>query len=486
MCGIIGIVSNEEIGEDLVTGLFYIQHRGQDAAGVTTYDGSFHQKKGFGLVQDVFANFDLAGLKGKIGLGHTRYPTVGCGTSDEDAQPLILQHPYGIAIVHNGNVTNIPELKEELKTKYRRLMNTSNDVEAILHFLAEGLQSSKSDTFFDKAVDAVDLVFKKVKGSYSTIALVADRGLVAFRDPFGIRPMILGYRNDGKDREYIVASESPVFYALNYKKLRDVAPGEIIFIDKNHELHTKRIIDNSHHPCIFEYVYFARPDSVMDRISVFKARRAMGHFLAERWEKTGLEADVVIPVPDTSRTSAEAMAEHLGIKYSEGLLKNRYIGRTFIMAGQSLRRKSIKRKLTPIKIVIKGQRVILVDDSIVRGNTSREIIKMVREAGASKVYFVVASPPIKHPCIYGIDMSVKGEFAAAGHTIKEIQESIGADFLLYQDLDDLKKACSGGKSGIKEFCAACMDGKYPTGDVTPDMLKKIENERMTSKQANGE
>lgn len=482
LCGILGIVGNASVSSDLVTGLFYVQHRGQDAAGVATYDETFHVKKGFGLVQDVFADYDIGNLKGNIGIGQTRYPTVGCGTSNEDAQPLVQNSPYGIAIAHNGNVTNVQELKKDLKKKYRRLLNTTNDVEAILHYFAQGLQDSSADTFFEKACESVKFVFDNVKGTYSVISVVADRGLVGFRDPYGIRPMIIGYRGDGAEREYIICSENPVFYALNYKKLRDVQPGEVVFIDNDRKLHTKVLVENVHYPCIFEYVYFARPDSVIDRISVFKARRAMGHFLAERWRETGLEADVVIPVPDTSRTAAEAMAENLGLKYSEGLLKNRYIGRTFIMAGQTLRRKSIKLKLTPIKVVIKGKRVILVDDSIVRGNTSRQIIQMVREAGASEVYFVVASPPLKHPCVYGIDMSVKGEFAASGNSIEQIQKNIGADYLLYQDLEDLKESCSGGKSGISKFCAACMDGKYPTGDITKDVLSCIERERLNSKK----
>lgn len=482
MCGILGIVGNYNVASDLVTGLFYVQHRGQDAAGVATYEDAFHVKKGFGLVQDVFRGYDIGELKGSIGIGQTRYPTVGCGDKDEDAQPLVLYSPYGIAIAHNGNVTNVPELKKKLRNNYRRLLNTTNDVEAILHCFAQGLQDSKKEGFFNKACEAVKFVFDNVKGTYSVVSVVADRGLVGFRDPYGIRPMIIGYRGEGKDREYIICSENPVFYALNYKKLRDVQPGELVFIDSDRKLHTKVLTKNTHYPCIFEYVYFARPDSVIDRISVFKARRAMGHFLAEKWRETGLEADVVIPVPDTSRTSAEAMAENLGIKYSEGLLKNRYIGRTFIMAGQTLRRKSIKLKLTPIKVVIKNKNVILVDDSIVRGNTSRQIIQMVREAGAKSVYFVVASPPLKYPCVYGIDMSVKGEFAASGNSIGQIQKNIGADYLLYQDLEDLKKACQGGKSSVNKFCAACMDGKYPTGDVTDEVLNSIADERLKAKK----
>ncbi|MFH1134128.1 MAG: amidophosphoribosyltransferase [Nanoarchaeota archaeon] len=473
MCGVIGIFADKPVAGDLYASLVAIQHRGQDSAGIGTFDGRFNIHKGNGLASQVFSPVILQTLTGCSGIGQVRYPTIGGGHAN-DAQPILVTSPYGIAIVHNGNVTNYNTLKEELFRKSRRLLTTKNDVEAILNVFADELHHLDGDGFSPEHVfQAVQGVFRRVKGAYSCIAIIAGKGMVAFRDPFGIRPLVMGKR--GNDIAF--ASESVALDFTDFKIDRDVKPGEAIFIDFAHHVHSKVVMEQSHSPCIFEYVYFARPDSLMDDISVYKSRLRMGKELGKLWRQSGLEADVVIPVPDASRPAALAFAEETGIKYRDGFVKNRYVGRTFIMPNQHQRVRGVREKLNPIELEIRGKRIIVVDDSIVRGTTSRQISRMLRNSGAEKVYFLITAPPIISPCFYGIDMQTSSEFVAKGRTFDEIAKIIEADAIIYQSKEGMVQSCQEGNPRISRFCAACFDEHYPTGDITPEIMANIEEER---------
>jgi amidophosphoribosyltransferase len=477
MCGVIGIWENGPVIRDLYQGLLAMQHRGQDSAGVITFDGRFHTKKGNGLVHDIFTPEAVAHLRGPIGVGHTRYPTVG-GGGGEDAQPFQLNSPFGIIMAHNGNVANYKELRQELFEKHHRLLNSDCDVEIILNIFAESLAHEKARVLEPEHIyRAVESVYRKVKGSYSVVAYIAEQGLVAFRDPFGIKPLAYGVRNDGLLPSYAFASETVTLNIMNFGAIRDVEAGQVVFLDKGRRLHKKRLVNRSHSPCLFEWVYFARPDSFIDKANVYKVRVNLGRFLAAEIRKRKLEIDVVVPVPDSARDAAIEIARRLNLKYSEALVKNRYIGRTFIMPADEKRKNSVRQKLSPIASEVKGKKVLLVDDSIVRGNTSRAIVQMVRECGAKKVYFASYSPPLRHPCVYGIDMQTKTEFVAQGASEREVARKIGADKVIYQTLASLRKAVQIENPKLRSFCAACFDGVYPTGDITPELLEDIEEER---------
>ncbi|MEN6310036.1 MAG: amidophosphoribosyltransferase [Acidobacteriota bacterium] len=477
MCGVIGIWANNSVIHDLYQGLLAMQHRGQDAAGIITYDGRFHTEKGNGLVRDIFTAEAIHNLRGPIGIGHTRYPTVG-GGGGGDAQPFQLNSPFGIIMAHNGNVANYRELKEELFEKHHRLLNSDCDVEIILNIFAESLAHERGRSLEPEHIfRAVESVFKKVKGSYSVVAYIAEQGMVAFRDPYGIKPLAYGVRNDGLLPSYAFASETVTLNIMDFGGIQDIEAGQVVFLDKGRNLHKKKLAHCPHSPCLFEWVYFARPDSFIDNANVYKCRVNLGRFLAAEIRKRKLAIDVVVPVPDSARDAAIEIARRLNLKYSEALVKNRYIGRTFIMPSVDKRRDSVRQKLSPIASEIKGKKVLLVDDSIVRGNTSKAIIEMIRECGARKVYFASYSPPLRHPCVYGIDMQTKTEFVAQDADEKSVARRIGADKVIYQSLDSLKKAIRLENPKIKNFCAACFDGIYPTGDITPDLLDDIEAER---------
>lgn len=449
-----------------------MQHRGQDSAGIVTYNDRFNLRKGNGTVTNMFNPVVLNRLQGNTGLGHVRYPTIGKG-SPHDAQPFQVNSPYGIAMVHNGNITNYCELKEELFSKNLRHLNSDSDVEVILNVFADELHKQPGEFSADKVFKAVGEVYKRLKGSYSVVAYIAGKGMVAFRDPFGIKPLVMGKNRD----EYMFASETVALDYLGFQLERDVMPGEAIFIDHKGMLHERRIQKGKHRPCIFEYVYFARPDSMLDKISVYKSRLRMGKALAEQWKTKGKKADVIIPVPDTSRPAALSFSEESGIKYREGFIKNKYVGRTFIMPNQKERDSSVRHKLNPIQLEIAGKKVLLVDDSIVRGTTSKKIIKLLKDTGAEKVFFCSCCPPIKHPCIYGIDMQTKKELVASDRTIEEVRKHIGADELIYQTIEGMVKSCQVGNPEIEEFCTACFNGKYPTEDVTEKDLEDIGKKR---------
>lgn len=481
MCGFIGIVNRgSQVGTDLYEALMCLQHRGQDAAGITTFDGKrFAQKKGQGLVRDIFNDKNMSRLTGSMGVGHVRYPTIGSGSSD-DAQPFHIHYPYGVAMAHNGNVTNYSELASYLAHEKRAHLNSSCDVEVILNMFAVEIgRLGVPDPAPEPIFAAVKGIFDRVRGSYSVVALIADYGLLAFRDPFGVKPMIYGSRTaaDGT-LEYAVASENVALDITGFKNWVDVEPGEAILFLPGQEPIRQKLVSQQHSPCIFEHVYFARPDSIMDGISVYKTRRRFGKQLARRWQETGIKADVIIPVPDSACTAASTMALELGMSYREGLVKNRYIGRTFIMPQQKSRQQSIRRKLNAIPLEFEGKDVLLVDDSVVRGNTSKQIVDLARQAGANKVYFASCAPQIEHPCVYGIDMSTRQELVARDRTIEEIREFIGADYLIYQRLDDLEEAAREGNPKIQNFCTACFSGHYPTQDITPEMFTEIERERL--------
>ncbi len=482
MCGIVGIYGNNDVVRDIYQGLLAIQHRGQDAAGIITFDGSFHTKKGNGLVRDIFTGEHFERLKGNVGIGHTRYPTIGGGRG-EDAQPFLVNAPYGILMAHNGNVINYSELKKTLFNKYHRLVNSDNDVEVILNIFAQELANQKTRTLKPHHVfKAVAEVFKKVKGGYSVVGYIVKQGMVAFRDPYGIKPLVYGKRHDGLLPSFAFASETVSLNIMNFTAIKNIEAGEVVFIDNKQKLHSKKLTRCAHSPCLFEWVYFARPDSFIDNVNVYKCRVNLGRFLAEEIKKENLEIDIVVPVPDSARDAAIEIARELNLKYREALVKNRYIGRTFIMPADHKRKTSVRQKLNPIVSEFKGKNVLLVDDSIVRGNTSRAIVELARECGAKKVYFAVYSPPLRFPCVYGIDMQTKTEFVARNANLEQIAEKIGADKVIYQSLDSLKKAVSLGNKNIKNFCAACFDGIYPTGDVTPSILQRIERERKIAQE----
>lgn len=483
MCGVLGIIANAPVVQDLYDGLIVLQHRGQDAAGLATYDGNqIHIKKGNGLVRDVFRTKNMIRLQGNVGIGHVRYPTAGCYT-EEEAQPFYVNAPFGIVLGHNGNLTNYNKVKREVIDKDLRHLNTTSDSELLLNVLAHEMIQEKADRQLkpDQIFSAVKRVYKRIEGGYAVMAMIAGHGLLAFRDPNGIRPLVIGSRKrSGEKEEFMIASESVAIQTMGFKLLRDVQPGEALFIDeKTHKLHSLQCAKATPTPCIFEFVYLARPDSLMDGISVYKTRIRMGQKLAKqiRPEMKKLEIDVIIPIPETSRPIAMAMAETLKIKFREGFVKNRYIGRTFIMPSQQMRQKSIRYKLNPIPLEFKGKNVLLVDDSIVRGNTSRKIVEMVREAGANKVYFASAAPPIVNPDVYGIDMPTRAELIANRMTIPQIAKSIGVDKLFYQKIEDLLDCAREGNRKIKDFCWSSMGGPYPAGNITEAVLQRVETER---------
>ena len=482
MCGVIGIWGNEDIFRDLYQGLLAVQHRGQDAAGIITYDGRFHIKKGNGLVRDIFTAENLHRLRGNIGIGHTRYPTIGGGRG-EDAQPFLVNSPFGIIMAHNGNVINYAQLKKIIFEKYHRLLNSDCDLEAILNIFAQELAEQKTKNLAPRHVfKAVEGVFKKARGSYSVVAYIAGQGMVAFRDPYGIKPLVYGKRENGLLPSYAIASESVSLNIMNFFDIKNVKAGQALFIDRNRGLHTRKIANCPHTPCLFEWVYFARPDSFIDNVNVYDCRVNLGRFLAAEIKKHNLKIDVVVPVPDSARDAAIEIARRLNLKYREALVKNRYIGRTFIMPADQERKASVRHKLNPIVSELEGKNVLLVDDSIVRGHTSRAIIQMVRNCGAKKVYFAAYSPPLRYPCVYGIDMQTKTEFIAQDANLDQIAKKIGADKVIYQTLESLKKAVQLGNKKLTHFCGACFDGIYPTGDVTPEILESIEKERKLAQE----
>ena len=483
MCGIIGLVGHTQVNQSLYDGLTVLQHRGQDAAGIVTCEGDrMYLRKDNGLVRDVFHTRHMLNLKGNIGIGHVRYPTAGCFSSSE-AQPFYVNSPYGIALAHNGNLTNASELKHDLFVQDRRHINTNSDSEILLNVFAHELQktvSSKLDITADNIFDAIANVHKRCRGAYAVVAMITGRGIVAFRDPFGIRPIAYGKRQTDKGVEHVVASESVAIDALGFDLVRDIAPGEAIFIDHDGQLSSRQCAEKPDlSPCIFEHVYFARPDSIIDGVSVYKARLRMGEFLAKKVMKQfpDHDIDVVLPIPDTSRTSALQLSYTLGVKYSEGFIKNRYIGRTFIMPGQKQRKKSVRQKLNAIELEFKGKNVLLVDDSIVRGTTSEQIIQMARDAGANKVYFASAAPPVRYPNVYGIDMPAANELIGHGRDEAGIAKEIGADRLFYQDLEDLIEAVRKKAPHITHFDTSVFNGEYVTGDIDQDYLQHIESLR---------
>lgn len=488
MCGITAIVAHSAVNLDLYESLSVLQHRGQDAAGITTCDkGRFYMKKGNGLVRDVFFKKHMERLPGKMGIAHARYPTAGTSSSAE-AQPLYVNSPYGIALAHNGNLTNAEQLKEELFQTELRHLNTDSDTEALLNIFAHELQVIAKPTFnHDDLFTAAAGVHRRCRGGYAVVALIVGRGILAIRDPNGIRPLCYGIRQSKKGTDYMVASESVALQAQGFELVRDIAPGEAIFISEDCELFAKQCAVNPIlSPCIFEYVYFARPDSIIDGVSVYKARLRMGKMLVRKLlrERPDHDIDVVIPIPDTSRSTALEVAYHLNVKYREGFIKNRYIGRTFIMPGQKDRKKSVRQKLNPIELEFAGKNVLLVDDSIVRGTTSKQIVQMAREAGAKKVYMASAAPPVRYPNVYGIDMASPEEFVAHNRTVDEIAEIIGADWLLYQDLEDLVKAVQQGNKEIKTFDCSCFDGIYVTRDVDEEYFKRLSVNRNDAAKQN--
>ncbi|WP_049721976.1 amidophosphoribosyltransferase [Gilvimarinus polysaccharolyticus] len=481
MCGIVGIVGKRDVNTQLYDALTILQHRGQDAAGIMTCQGGkMTQQKANGLVSDVFRTRHMQRLVGNVGIGHVRYPTAG-STGPALAQPFYVNSPYGIALAHNGNLVNADSLSEELFKTDLRHVNTDSDSEVLLNVFAHELQlQGKLVPNQDDVFAAVEGVHKRVSGGYAVVALIARYGIVAFRDPNGIRPLVYGKRDTDKGEEYMVASESVALDVLGFELIGDVAPGEAIYITFDGELHRKQCAQNTRlMPCIFEHVYFARPDSIMDGVSVYKARLRQGEKLAEKIlaERPDHDIDVVIPIPDSSRVAGQALAYKIGVKFREGLIKNRYIGRTFIMPGQQLRKKSVRQKLNPIELEFRGKNVLLVDDSIVRGTTCQQIIQMAREAGAAKVYFASAAPAVIYPNVYGIDMPTSKELIAYGRTQDEVCKEIGADWLIYQELDDLVAASAEGADGVSEFDCAVFDGKYITGDVDKEYLDRIQNAR---------
>jgi amidophosphoribosyltransferase len=469
------------VNQSLYDALTVLQHRGQDAAGIATdADGTLCTHKSNGLVRDVFHTRHMMQLRGNAGIGHVRYPTAGWSSSAE-SQPFYVNSPYGICLAHNGNLTNAEELKDILTRQDRRHLNTGSDTEALLNVFADELQRQTGKSLTPEAVfAAVARLHERCRGGYAVVALIIGHGIVAFRDPHGIRPLCLGRRETGEGVEHMIASESVAMDVLGFKLINDILPGEAVFIRNDGQLFRDECGQRrSYTPCIFEYVYFARPDSIIDRISVYKARLRMGEALASKIlrERPHHDIDVVIPIPDSSRTSALEVAHRLGVKYREGFVKNRYIGRTFIMPGQEMRKKSVRSKLNAIDLEFRGKAVLLVDDSIVRGTTSKQIIEMAREAGARRVYFASASPPVRYPNVYGIDMPAASELVAARRSDLEVAQAIGADWLVYQDLEDLVAAVRYDNGKIAAFDASCFSGEYVTGDVSPEYLARLESER---------
>jgi len=479
MCGILGIVGTSDVAAQLYDALTVLQHRGQDAAGIATCEGSrLHLRKENGLTRDVFSAEEMLKLKGNMGIAHVRYPTAGC-TSAEEAQPFYVNSPFGLTLAHNGNLTNTEELKIQVFVDDQRHINTESDSEVLLNVFAHELaEAGKLTLTVDDVFKAVSVVHRRCRGAYAVVVMIAGFGILGFRDPYGIRPIVFGERKgDDGFTDYMIASESVALDVLDFRLIRDIAPGEAVFIETNGKLHTKQCAEKTFHsPCIFEYVYFARPDSIIDNISVYKARMRMGKKLAKKIQREwpNHDIDVVIPIPDTSRTAALQIAHELGVKFREGFMKNRYIGRTFIMPGQKMRKKSVKQKLNAISLEFAGKNVLLVDDSVVRGTTSEQIIQMARDAGAKKVYFASAAPPVRYPNVYGIDMPAARELIAHGRSEQEVCEAIGADKLIYQDLDDLIDAVGKGNPNIHQFDTSCFSHEYVTGDIDEAYLARIE------------
>ncbi|WP_368562374.1 amidophosphoribosyltransferase [Pseudoxanthomonas sp. UTMC 1351] len=478
MCGIVGIVGNQNVAGQLYDGLTVLQHRGQDAAGIATADGTrLRVHKDNGLVRDVFNPKAMSILEGRVGIAHCRYPTAGSEGMDE-AQPFYVNSPYGIALAHNGNLINTDALRQDVFAEDRRNINTDSDSEVLLNVFAHELDMQRTLSP-ETAIRAVAGVYRRCRGGYAVVSVVLGLGLVAFRDPHGIRPLVLGKRENNEGTEYIVASESAALDVLGFQRMRDVQPGEAIVITARGELFSEICAEpEGHAPCIFEYVYFARPDSMIDNVSVHKARMRMGVKLGEKILRLRPDHDIdtIIPIPDTSRDAALEISNVLGVKYREGFIKNRYIGRTFIMPGQGERVKSVRRKLNPINLEFRNRVVLLVDDSIVRGTTSKQIVQMARDAGARKVYLASAAPPVRHPNIYGIDMPAADELIAHDRSIEEIEKLLGCDWLIYQDLEDLEAAVREGNPSLANFDSSCFDGEYVTG-IEAGYFERIEHMR---------
>ncbi|QNA91637.1 MULTISPECIES: amidophosphoribosyltransferase [unclassified Microbacterium] len=485
MCGIVGMVGSAPVNQDIYDALLLLQHRGQDATGIATAEvnGVMHNAKAQGMVREAFRTRDMRALLGNVGLGHVRYATKGTASNEEEMQPFYVNAPYGIILIHNGNLTNTRELTADMAKRDRRHLNSSSDTELLLNVLAGELQNTTSTVDLDpeRIFEAVARTHERIEGAYAVIAVIAGYGLLAFRDPFGIRPLILGRRPstvpgaEGRD-EWVVASESLVLENGDYEVVREVEPGEAVFITNDGELFTKQCAAETYlAPCAFEYVYLARPDSVMNGISVYESRLRMGDKLADTIAKHVPmdKIDVVMPIPDSSRPAAMEVARKLGIEYREGFYKNRYVGRTFIMPGQAVRKKSVRQKLNAMSTEFQGKNVLLIDDSIVRGTTSKEIIQMARDAGAASVTFASAAPPVRHPHVYGINMPSRHELIAHGRTIPEIAEELGCDHLVYQEVDDLKAAITEG-SVLEDLDMSCFDGRYVTGTVTDEYLAWVE------------
>lgn len=487
MCGIVGVVANEPVNQLLYDALLLLQHRGQDAAGIATHNGNaFHMHKANGLVRDVFRTRNMRGLAGNSGIGQVRYPTAGSASSEEEAQPFYVNAPFGIVLAHNGNLTNAPKLRDEMFHRDRRHINTSSDTEVLLNVLADEIQRSTNGIVMDafSAFNALEKVYERLEGSFAVVSMIAGHGLLAFRDANGIRPLCIGRMDVGQGKsQWMVSSESVAIEGIGYEFVRDVAPGEAIFVDLDGNFASRQIVaDADLNPCVFEYVYLARPDSYMDGISIFDVRMRMGDYLAEKIKReTDIsDIDVVMPIPDSSRPAAMQVAKLLGIEYREGFFKNRYIGRTFIMPGQAVRKKSVRQKLNAMHVEFQNKSVLIVDDSIVRGTTSHEIVQMARSAGARKVIFASAAPPVRFPNVYGIDMPTRGELVAYGRTLTEINDLIGSDQLIYQDVNDLKQAIRDLNPLINDFEASCFDGNYVTGNINNSYLDALEASRTSS------
>jgi len=497
MCGIVGVISQSPVNQLIYDSLLLLQHRGQDAAGIATANGStFHMHKANGLVRDVFRTRNMRSLPGTAGIGQVRYPTAGSASSEEEAQPFYVNAPFGVILAHNGNLTNCEQLKDEMFRIDRRHINTHSDSEVLLNVLAHELQLSSSGMQLDPAAvfNAVAGVHRRVRGSYAVVSVIAGYGLLAFRDTFGIRPLCIGKQETAQGVEWLVASESVALEGVGFEFVRDVQPGEAIFIDNGGNFHSQQCANDPRlNPCMFEYVYLARPDSCLDGVPVYNVRLRMGDYLAEKIKRElpNVPIDVVMPIPDSSRPAAMQVAAKLGVEYREGFFKNRYVGRTFIMPGQAVRKKSVRQKLNAMSIEFKDKHVLIVDDSIVRGTTSHEIVQMARDAGAKSVIFASAAPPVKYPNVYGIDMPTRGELVAHGRTDEEVAKIIGADYLIYQDVEDLKKAVRDINPSIERFEASCFDGDYVTGDITAEYLDGIERARLApsaqaDRDANGD
>lgn len=472
MCGIIGIFGHEDVSHELINGLITLQHRGQDSAGIVTFDGNFRLKKGTGHVSEVFKFVDWNSVKGHSGLGHVRYSTIG-SPNEVDAQPIAVTYPFGMAMVHNGNVVNFNEIRRILYEEHHRLLDTSNDVALILYTFATQLETKNlKNLSVDDIFDSVQAVQESIHGAYSAITIIANQGFLAFTDPYGIRPLVMGRKYTDSGVVYAFASESTTFDYLGYELMRNLAPGEMVFIDKNRQIHSRIGLAKGRAFCVFEYIYFAREDSILHERLVATERVHMGRKLAETFTKTGLKPDIIIDVPNSAYFFASAMSEELGIPYRRGLAKNSHVARSFITPTQEIREKMVKQKLNPIRDIVKDRKVAVIDDSIVRGTTSKRIVKMLRDAGAAAVYFISASPPIKHPCIYGIDMSVKKEIIAAHYDPEEIAKFIGADAVVYQELADLEELYKD-----RPICHACFSGKYPTG-ASKELIQEIEQEKL--------